>query len=132
MKKTATIISILGIMIFISSCNTIKYIPEDKTPAQIIQMGQNASTATAYKSAIYCYETVIERFGSNPAILTEAQYEIGYVYLKQKKYDKAYTAFTDLLQLYDTMGSSVPPAYKKLAEIGIEKIPARYKKAQAE
>ena len=115
-------------MIFLSSCNTVKFIPEDKTSAQIIQMGQNAAGSASYKSAIFCYETVIERYGTNPAIYAEARYETGYVYLKQKKYEKAYTVFTELLQLYDAMGSAIPPAYKKLSEIGLEKIPEKYKK----
>lgn len=128
MKKTALILSAAGLMIFMASCTTIKYIPEDKTPAQIIQMGQNAAASSSYRSAIFCYETAIQRFGSNPSVLAEAQYEIGYVYLKQKKYEQSYDAFTSLLELYDSFGAALPPAYKKLAEIEIEKIPERYKK----
>ncbi len=131
MKKTALILSALGLMIIMASCSTIKNIPEDKTSAQIIQMGQNAASINSYNNAIYCYETVIERFGTNPSIFVEAKYEIGYVYLKQKKYDKANTAFSEILQLYDAMGAALPPAYKKLAEIGMEKIPERYKKETA-
>ena len=128
MKKTVLTLVTLGCLIFLSACNTVKYIPEDKTSAQIIQMGQDATSSAAYKSAILCYETAIERYGSNPAVYAEAKYEIGYVYLKQKKYDKAYDVFAELLELYDSMGSAIPPAYKKLAEIGIEKIPEKHRK----
>lgn len=128
MKKTALIISAFGLVFLLASCNTIKEIPDDKTYAQIIQMGQNASAATSYKSAIVCYETAIERFGTNPAYFAEAKYEIGYVYLKQKKYDKAYANFSELLELYEALGSTIPASYKRLAEIGMEKIPERYKK----
>ncbi len=127
MKKTALILSALGFVFITSSCNTIKYIPEDKTAAQIIQMGQNAASTASYKSAIYCYETVIERYGTSGSIYVEAKYEIGNVYLKQKKYDKAYQVFKELQEIYDSTGPYLPPAYKKLAEIGMEKIPEKYK-----
>ena len=128
MKKKFIILTSLFILFALTACNTIKFIPEEKTSAQIIQMGQNACSVRSYKSAILCYETAIERFGTNPAVYAEAKYEIGYVYLKQKKYAKAYSAFTELLELYDAMGSAIPPAYKKLSEIGIEKIPENKRK----
>ncbi|MCR4630665.1 MAG: hypothetical protein K5786_03465 [Treponema sp.] len=128
MKKTALILSSLGLILFMTSCNTIKEIPEEKTSAQIIQMGQNAASSNSFNSAIYCYETAIERYGTNPAIYAEAKYEIGNVYLKQKKYENAYNSFSELLQMYDSLGTAIPPAYKKLAEIGMSKIPDRYKK----
>ena len=128
MKKTALILSSLGLILFMTSCNTIKEIPEEKTSAQIIQMGQNAASSNSYNSAIYCYEIAIERYGNNPAIYAEAKYEIGNVYLKQKKYENAYNAFSELLQMYDSLGNAIPPAYKKLAEIGMAKIPERYKR----
>ncbi len=128
MKKSALLLSSLGLLFLMTSCTTIKYIPEEKTSAQIIQMGQNAAATNSYSSAIYCYETVIDRYGTNPAIYVEARYEIGYVYLKQKKYDSAYKTFSEILQLYDSMGPVLPAAYKKLSEIGLEKIPEKYKK----
>ena len=127
MKKTALILSAFSLMIFMTSCTTIKEIPEDRTAAQIIQMGQNYASSSSYASAIVCYETAIQRYGTNPATYAEAKYEIGNVYLKQKKYDKAYKSFSELLELYDMAGAAIPAAYKKLAEIGIEKIPEKYK-----
>lgn len=107
------------------SCATVKEIPEDKTSAQIIQMGQNAVTAADYKSALLCYSTAIERYGTNPAVYAEARYEMGSVYLKQKRYEKAYGVFKELLELYDSNGSIFPPAYKKLSQICISRIPEK-------
>lgn len=105
------------------SCTTIKEIPEDKTSAQIIQMGQNAVSSGDYKSALLCYQTVIDRFGEDPAIYVEAKYELAHVYSKQKKYEPAYAIYTELLEMYDEYGIALPASYKKLCQIGLSKIP---------
>lgn len=107
----------------LTSCRSIKDIPEDKTSAQIIQMGQNCVAASDYKSAEFCYNTVIDRYGTDPAIYVEAKYELAHTYLKQKKYAKAYDAFNEILGLYDSFGLALPGAYKKLCNIGLNQIP---------
>lgn len=107
------------------SCASVKEVPEDKTAAQIIQMGQNAVSAGDYKSALLCYSTTIERFGSNPATYVEARYEMGNVYLKQKRYENAYGVFKEILDLYSINASVFPPAYKKLSQLCITKIPEK-------
>lgn len=117
-------LALLSAAVFIS-CASLKEIPEDKSAAQIIQMGQNAVSVTDYKSALLCYSTTIERFGTDPSIYAEARYEMGNVYLKQKKYDKAYGVFKELLDLYALNGSIFPPAYKKLSQICIKQIPEK-------
>lgn len=125
MKKfTSIFAAIFAISIFMS-CTTVKEIPEDRTAAQIIQYGQNAVTNTQYETALYYYEEAIHRFGDDPAVYAEATYEIGHVYIKQKKYEEAYKTFTNLLALYDYNAGSLPPKHKKLAQIGISKIPEK-------
>ena len=121
MKKTLFLISFLIISLF--SCKTIEQIPQDKTAAQIIQMGQNYLSSGNYTSAEYCYQTALERYSDNPNILVEVKYELGNVYLKQKKYSLAYAEFSQLITLYNENPNVFPPAYKKLAKIGISKIP---------
>lgn len=125
MKKIIAISGLITISLMLLSCRTIKYIPEDKTPAQIIQMGQNCVGNSDFVSAAFCYETVIDRFGNDPAIYVEANYELGHTYLKQKKYDKAYTIFNELLDLYDQYGTALPGSYKKLCTIGLSQIPEK-------
>lgn len=125
MKKNILFTSaVLAAALFVS-CGTIKEIPEDKTSAQIIQMGQNAFASADYQSALYCYQTAIDRYGTDPSVYAEAMYEQGHLYLNQKKYDKAYKTFTELLELYDYNAAILPPAYKKLSQIGINKIPKK-------
>lgn len=125
MKKLIICTALLAAITLITSCNTLKEIPEDKTPAQIIQMGQNYAAANDYKSAELCYNTVIERYGNNAELFVEAKYELAHSYLKQRKYDKAYEIYSELLELYDAYGTALPGAYKKLCQIGISKIPEK-------
>ena len=125
MKKLISIFAILSISALFFSCKTIKYIQEDKTAAQIIQMGQNCVSVSDYISAEFCYTTVLDRFGTDPSIFAEAKYELGHTYLRQRKYDKAYTTFNELLDIYDAYGTALPGAYKKLCNIGLSQIPEK-------
>ena len=124
MKKLITLAAFLAAGALFISCRTLKEIPEDKTAAQIIQMGQNYVGNNDYKSAEFCYETVIDRFGTDPAVYVEARYELGRIYLTQKKYDKAYAIFNEILDIYDRYSAMLPGAYKKLCIISINQIPA--------
>ncbi len=124
MKKSIILTALFVASMLFVSCKTLKEIPEDKTSAQIIQMGQNYVGNGDYKSAEFCYSTVIERYGTNPSIYVEARYELGRVYLAEKKYDKAYSTFTEVLDIYDRYGTMIPGAYKKLCNISINQIPA--------
>ena len=123
MKKIITLAILLAAGTLFISCKTLKEIPEDKTSAQIIQMGQNYVGVSDYSSAEFCYNTVIERFGTDPAIYVEAKYELGRIYLSQRKYEKAYNTFTEILDIYDAYGMMLPGAYKKLCNISISQIP---------
>ena len=124
MKKFITVAALITIAFTFFSCRTLKDISEDKTSAQIIQMGQNYVGIGDYKSAEFCYNTVIERYGSDSLIYVEGKYELGRVYLAQRKYDKAYSVFNELLDIYDSSyGMMLPGAYKKLCNISISQIP---------
>ena len=125
MKKLILISVLLSISLTFFSCTTLKDIPEDKTSAQIIQMGQNYVGNGDYKSAEFCYNTVIERYGTDAATYVEAKYELGRVYLAQKKYEKAYTTFSEILSIYDAYAAMLPGAYKKLCNISISQIPEK-------
>ena len=122
MKKI--ILTVLA-SIFLISCATLKSVPEDLTAAQIIQMGQNYLVSGDYKSAELCYSTVLERYGTNAATYVEAKYELGNVYYKSHQYEKAYDTFTELLDIYGYSQGQLPGAYKKLAQIGLDKIPEK-------
>lgn len=122
-KLTYIIFAILFAGIFIS-CESTKVVPEDATSAQIIQMGQNAYSANHYKDAEFYYATAIDRFGEEPRVYVEATYELGHIYVKTKQYDKASECFNEILKLYELDHSGqLPGTYKKLAQLGLSKIP---------
>ena len=123
MKKLITLAFLLASSLILFSCRTLREIPEGKTSAQIIQMGQNYTGISDYKSAEICYNTVIERFGTDAAIYVEVKYELGRLYLAQRKYEKAYNTFNEILELYDHYSAALPASYKKLCSISLSQIP---------
>lgn len=124
MKKIFLLLTTLLISGVLFSCATIKEIPEDKTAAQIIQMGQNAAAVDSFNNAEFCYNTAIERFGTDTSIFVQAKYELGHIYTKQKKYEKATEAFNAILDLDELAPRTVPPKYIKLCNMGLERIAA--------
>ena len=124
MKKIITLISAVCTVLLFASCRTVKDIPEDLTSTQLIQLGQNAYGSAQYKNAETYYKTVIARYGMDSSVYVEARYELGHLYLKQKKYAAAYASFKEILDMYAaTTPGVLPGAYNKLAEIGMNRIP---------
>ena len=126
MKKITAVMvtsAVCGAILF-ASCRTVKDIPEDLTSTQLIQLGQNAYGIAQYKNAEIYYKTVIARYGIDSSVYVEARYELGHLYLKQKKYAAAYASFKEILDMYaSTTPGVLPGAYNKLAEIGMQRIP---------
>lgn len=105
------------------SCNSVpKNIPE-MTSQELIQNGQSNYEAGNYPAALAYYNTAVERFSDWPAVYVEARYEIGHVYMKQKKYNLAKNIFNEIIEIYkNSTPGSLPAAYKKLSEIELAKI----------
>lgn len=125
MKRFVLIISTV-LLLGLTSCKTteVENIPADLTAAQLLQLGQDAESASQYKVAEKYFVTTIQRFGLDNAIYVEARYELGNCYLKEKKYDMAKGCFTEILSMYENSGiGELPAAFQKLANIGLGKIP---------
>lgn len=125
--KLTNLKSILAITIFtaiFASCSSSpKEIPEDLTAQELIQKGQDAFERRKYKESLRYYNTVIERHSNATTQYLEANYEIGHLFMKQKKYDQAKTVFEQLISYYDnSIPGSLPGAYYKLAQNEMEKI----------
>ncbi|GHV70773.1 hypothetical protein AGMMS49928_19840 [Spirochaetia bacterium] len=111
-------------IIIIAACSSGPVdIPEDATPEKLIQQGQEASDRNRYNRAIQYYEAILERFPTNADAICAADYEIAFIHYKQKKYNEARNEFHTLLARYvsDTEGN-LPPEFKRLSEIALEKI----------
>lgn len=120
--KSAFIIAIFTA--FFASCSSVpKEIPEDLTAQELIQKGQNEFENGRYKAAYCYYNAVTERFPDTLDVYLEASYEIGHLYMKQKKYKQAEEVFQNMLDIYAAaQPGSLPGAYSKLANLELDKI----------
>jgi tetratricopeptide (TPR) repeat protein len=93
------------------------------SPAEFVQRAQEASDRNRYGLSLQYYEAILERFPSNIEYVCTAEYEIGLIHSKQKKYDLAKTELTKLLARYDEVDAELlPPQYKILAEIVMARV----------
>jgi outer membrane protein assembly factor BamD (BamD/ComL family) len=93
-------------------------IPDDLSPEELIQRGQEASDRSRYKQSLQYYEAILERFPSTTDMLCAAEYEIAFIHYKQKLYDQSKAEFQALLDRYDTLDAELlPQQFKILSEI---------------
>jgi outer membrane protein assembly factor BamD (BamD/ComL family) len=98
-------------------------IPDDLTPAELIQRAQEASDKNRYSVSLQYYETIINRFPFDIDSICAAEYEIAFIHYKQKKYDIARIEFDDLLERYNTPdGELLPSQFKILSQMVLSKI----------
>lgn len=123
--KIAVTILFTALALTLAGCNSTKNIPDDLSAPQLLQRGQASIDASDYKTAEKYYLKTIEQYGDDTNTYIEAKYELAHLYIKTKRYDKAYDNLTEILELYDyAVAGTLPAAYKKLAQIEMDKIPA--------
>ena len=116
------LISLIVVLCF-SACASTIIIPDDLSPAEIIQRAQEASDRNRYKQALQYYEALHERNPYNNDLVCTAEYEISFIYYKQKKYAQAKEGFNALLERYDAPGGEqLPQQFKLLAQKVLERI----------
>ena len=122
--KSLFIAAIASIISVFMSCSSVPVeIPEDMTAQELIQKGQSEFENGHYKASLRYYNAVTERFADTPAVYAEATYEIGHLFMKQKKYDEAEKVLQDLVDLYAAaQPGTMPGAYQKLAQLELDKI----------
>jgi outer membrane protein assembly factor BamD (BamD/ComL family) len=98
-------------------------IPDDITPAELIQRAQEASDRNKYLQSLQYYATIIERFPNDIDSICAAEYEIAFIHYKQKKYDIAKIEFNELLERYNTPEEELlPPQFKILSQKVLKRI----------
>lgn len=126
MKRTSlkSIFIIALCSAFFTACSSVpKEIPEDLTAQELIQKGQAEFESGHYKASLAYYNAVTERYSDVPPVYAEACYEIGHLYMRQKKYDTAEVIFQELIDLYAAaQPGSMPGSYQKLAQLQMAKI----------
>ena len=124
--KKFTVFTIIIVMFVVCSCNSVPEIPLTATSTQLIQMGQDSLSMKNYVAAETYYNAVIQRYGMDTRVYIEARYELGHMYLQQKKYQEAYRNFSEILEIFENAEyGSIPASFKKLAQMGINNIPEK-------
>jgi len=113
----------------LAACATgVLNIPEELTPAELIQRAQEASDRNRYNHALQYYTALLERNSTNIDLICTAEYEISFIHYKQKKYSQAKEGLQLLLERYETPdGDMLPPQFKRLATIVLEQIKEKEK-----
>ncbi|MDR0720681.1 MAG: tetratricopeptide repeat protein [Treponema sp.] len=111
-------IPVMALLLATAACFSVPdEISTELTPAELIQRAQEASDHNRYKVSFRYYETVLERFPTNMEYVCAAEYEIAFIYYKQKKYNESKAEFASLLKRYDTPDAELlPPKYRILSE----------------
>jgi outer membrane protein assembly factor BamD (BamD/ComL family) len=124
MKRLFQILPILAAALIVSACATGKIvIPQNLSPAELIQRAQEASDRNKYSVALQYYEALRERNPTNTDMLCTAEYEIAFIHYKQKKYTLAKEELNALLERYEAPGGEyLPPQFKLLAKKVLERI----------
>jgi len=122
----ACVLTALAILILFSGCATTVIVSEDLSPAELIQRAQEASDRNRYNVALQYYEALLERNRNNIDLVITAEYEIAFIYYKQKKYQEARTGLNGVLEHYNTPDEVfLPQHFKRLAQIVLERIDER-------
>ena len=101
-------------------------IPEDLSPAEIIQRAQEASDRNRYNVALQYYQALLERNRANIDLVCTAEYEIAFIHYKQKDYSQAKDEFDALLERYESLDAhNLPQEFKILANIVLKQIEER-------
>lgn len=129
MERFTRTFLMLPFLLFLSACvTTLLSIPEDLSPAELIQRAQEASDRNRYNTALQYYNALQTRNPSNIDLICTAEYETAFIHYKQKKYNLAKEEFGALLDRYDAPdGGYLPQQFKLLSKKVLERIEEKEK-----
>lgn len=124
------IIAALTCLFAAVSCATVpdpESIPQDLSVPELNRRAQDAIDSSNDKAAEVYYTLIIDRFGSDPATLTAAEFEIAHIRVKNEKYADAAQRLQTIISRYEaTGGAGLPPEYLVLARNDLAKVPPEY------
>ena len=129
MNRIFTLLTV-SILLFFSACATANLnIPENLSPAELIQRAQEASDRNRYNQALQYYQALHDRNSDNMDLICEAEYEIAFIHYKQKNYSIAREEFNALLERYNGLDAEdLPIHFKLLSNKVLEKLEEKDKK----
>jgi outer membrane protein assembly factor BamD (BamD/ComL family) len=117
-----------SIALAFTGCATVPdpaLIPQETSILELSQMGQESIDDSNYKAAEIYYQTIIDRYGSDSAALTAAEFEIAHMRMKKKDWVDAKSRLETIIARYEVAGgASLPPEYLVLAKNDLARIPA--------
>lgn len=136
MKNMVKIIATLLFSVtLLASCSSFGGIPKEEPPTdlepnEIIQLAQNAYEKGNNKASKYYYNILLKRFGEYPSYYVIGRFEIAHIAIKNKEYETAVPMLEEVIEIYELVPPEyLPPSYKKLAEIDLEKVPEQTREA---
>ncbi len=122
---TSTFLAVSVAVMAFTGCSPTQTVTSETSDREIVQLAQTAYDKGNEKLAISYYEQLIMYYGQDLSIYVEGKYEIGHIYLKQKKYTQAAECFMDVISIYDSLPvGTLPGTFKKLSQNDLAKIPA--------
>jgi outer membrane protein assembly factor BamD (BamD/ComL family) len=118
LRATTAFFVIACAVLLAASCATAPTtVPEGISAAEIIQKAQEASDKNDLEAALVYYRTATERFASDLPVVCECEYEIGFIYFKQDKFEASKALLETLLARYDQPDAKLlPTQYKVLGD----------------
>lgn len=127
--KRLNFIFILIIAQIFNACASQVTIDDNLSPSELIQRAQEATDRNRYKIAMQYYQALYERNRNNIDLVITAEYEIAFIYYKQKNYQLSREKFNSLLEYYDTPDSELlPQQFRILSNIVLQRIDEKEKK----
>jgi len=113
----------LALVLLFSACASTVNIPDDLSPAEIIQRAQEALDRNRYKIAIQYYEALYARNPFNIDLIITAEYHIAFINYKQGRYEQARSELNALLEYYESPDAELlPQHFKRLSNIVLERM----------
>ena len=128
MQKIFTVLFLIS-PVFFSSCVTRpEKIPPELSPAELIQLAQEASDHNRYNTALQYYQVLLSRYSHVIDLVCTGEYEIAFIHYKQKKYSQARSELNALLERYNSPDEELlPQQFKRLANIVLDSIDKKEK-----
>mgnify|MGYP000527773527 CR=1 FL=1 len=122
-NRVLLLLSILGLAL--AACqSTPEEIAADLQPREYFQKAQEAVVERSdYDTALFYYQTFLERYPEDIQRSAEAEYEVAFIYYKQNDLVTAERLFDNLLARYQAEGAELLPQWPRvLSEKIAEKI----------
>ncbi len=116
---------IVAVCISVYSCASVpEDIPAGLTAEELVQLAQTSYDKGNVAAAEAYYEAILVRYHDDINAVIEAEYEIAHLKIKREKWQEAIPDLQRILSYYDLdVSGTLPPEYRKLAEIDLAKVP---------